>query len=90
MRTIIPISIGLTRYNAKTFAFINLISAWCWAALTILPVWYFGKEILVILEWAKAHWYLAIPLALIVGGSIIYIFNKATKKVNKGVIDDKN
>ena len=33
MRTIIPISIGLTRYDAKNFTFINLISAWCWAAI---------------------------------------------------------
>lgn len=80
MRTIIPISIGLTRYSAKMFAFINIISAWCWAAITIVPVWYFGEEILKVLEWLKSHWYLALPIAAIFGGSIIYYFNKATKK----------
>lgn len=80
MRTIIPISIGLTRYSAKMFAFINLISAWCWAAITIVPAWYFGEEILVVLHWAKEHWYFALPFALIFGGSIIYYFNKMTKK----------
>ncbi len=53
MRTIIPISIGLTRYDARKFAFINLISAWCWAALTIVPVWYFGEQIMIVLHWAK-------------------------------------
>lgn len=83
MRTVIPISIGLTRYSGKMFAFINLISAWCWAAITIVPVWYFGKEILVILDWAKQHWYLAVPLVAILGGAIIYYVNKATKKVEK-------
>ena len=83
MRTIIPISIGLTRYDARMFAFINLISAWCWASITIVPVWYFGNEILVVLHWAKEHWYLAIPIAVIFGGTIIYYFNKATKKVEK-------
>ena len=83
MRTIIPISIGLTRYDAKMFAFINLISAWCWAAITIVPVWYFGNEILVVLHWAKQHWYLAIPIATIFGGTIIYYLNKATKRVEK-------
>lgn len=40
LRTIIPISIGLTRYDAKTFALINLFSAWCWATVTIFPAWF--------------------------------------------------
>jgi membrane protein DedA with SNARE-associated domain len=88
MRTIIPISIGLTRYNARMFAFINLISAWCWAAITIVPVWYFGDEILEVLDWAKEHWYLALPIVLIFGGSIIYYFNKATKKIEKKGFDE--
>jgi len=83
MRTIIPISIGLTRYSAKMFAFINLISAWCWAALTIVPVWYFGEEILKVIHWAKEHWYFAAPFAIIIGGSMIYYFSKASKKKEK-------
>ncbi|QKF81401.1 DedA family protein [Halarcobacter ebronensis] len=85
MRTIIPISIGLTRYSAKTFAFINLISAWVWAAVTILPAWYFGEEILEVLHWAKEHWYFAAPFGLIIAGSIIFYFYKATKKKEKSL-----
>ncbi|MGB5866821.1 MAG: DedA family protein [Arcobacteraceae bacterium] len=88
MRTIIPISIGLTRYSAKLFAFINLLSAWCWAAITILPVWYFGDAILELLEVAKQHWYVAIPFALVFGGSIIYYFQTATKKKEKKERDE--
>ncbi|TXE81576.1 DedA family protein [Campylobacter peloridis] len=61
-RTIIPMSIGLTRYSAKKFAFINLISAWAWAAITILLAWFFGKEIWLAVEWAGAHWYFAVPI----------------------------
>ena len=83
MRTIIPISIGLTRYDAKMFAFINLLSAWVWAAITIVPVWYFGEEILKLLEVAKEHWYFAAPFALLFGGGIIYYFQKATQKKDK-------
>ncbi len=83
MRTIIPISIGLTRYNAKMFAIINLISAWCWAAITIVPAWYFGEEILVVLKWIKEHWYYAAPFALTILGSVIYYFYKVTKKKEK-------
>lgn len=80
LRTIIPISIGLTRYNAKAFALINLISAWCWGAITIVPVWYFGEEILEVVKWAKDHWYFALPFAVAIGGSIYYYFHKVTIK----------
>jgi len=88
MRTIIPISIGLTKYDARKFAFINLISAWCWASITIIPVWYFGEEIMVVLNWAKDHWYLAIPIAIVVGGGIVYMFHNATRKLEKRVMDE--
>jgi membrane protein DedA with SNARE-associated domain len=84
MRTIIPIAIGLTRYNYKKFALINLLSAWCWAAITIVPVWYFGDIIIGLLKQAKEYWYLAIPLALGFIGAVSYYFNKATKKQKKG------
>ncbi len=83
MRTIIPISIGLTRYSSKTFAIINLISAWCWAAITIIPAWYFGEEILVLLHLLKQYWYLAVPFALFAGGGMIYYFNKLSRKEDK-------
>lgn len=49
LRTIIPISIGLTRYSALKFAIINLISAWIWAGITIIPAWFFGEEIILFL-----------------------------------------
>lgn len=83
MRTVIPISIGLTRYNAKMFAFINILSAWVWAAVTIIPVWYFGEEILKVLEIAKEYWYVALPFGLTIGGGILYYFHTATKKIKK-------
>ena len=85
MRTIIPISIGLTRYSAKMFAFINLISAWIWAAVTIVPAWYFGEEILIVINWVKQHWYLAVPFGLIIAGSIFYYFYKVTKKKERNL-----
>ena len=88
MRTIIPIAIGLTRYDAKKFAIINLLSAWTWGAITIVPVWYFGEEILDLLKQAKEYWYFAIPLALGLIGGVSYYFKKATAKTNKRKIKD--
>ncbi len=81
LRTVIPMSIGLTRYSAKKFAFINLLSAWAWASITIIPAWYLGEEILLILETAKQYWYLALPLA---GGFLAFIiifFKRVENKI---------
>ncbi len=89
LRTIIPMSIGLTGYSAKKFAFINLLSAWVWATITILPAWYFGEEILVVIRWAKAHWYLAIPLGIVIGGGIFYYFHIMTEKKIKEKVKKK-
>lgn len=79
MRTIIPISIGLTRYSGKSFALINFISAISWASLTILPVWYFGEEILEILKVLKGYWYFALPVVGLLFWGFISFFNNATK-----------
>lgn len=70
MRTAIPMAIGLTKYSGKKFALINFISAVVWASVTIIPAYYFGAEILKVLQWIKGHWYFAIPLILLVVGAI--------------------
>ena len=80
LRTVIPISIGLTRYDAKLFAIINLLSSWVWATVTIVPAWYFGDEILHVLAIAKQYWYIAIPFGLSIAGGIYYYFHTVTKK----------
>jgi membrane protein DedA with SNARE-associated domain len=63
LRTVIPMSIGITKYSSRQFALINLISAWVWAAITITPAYFFGAEILDLLAIAKQHWYFALPVA---------------------------
>jgi len=64
-------SIGITKYSAKKFALINLISAWVWAAITVTPAYYFGEEILISLAYAKQHWYFALPVA---GGFLFGVY----------------
>lgn len=82
-RTIIPISIGVTRYPAKKFMLINLISAWCWATITILPAFYIGEHILNLIAWMKAHTLYALPIIAIFWISIIVAFKKIEKKIEK-------
>lgn len=76
MRTVIPMAIGLTKYSGRQFAIINMVSALFWAALTIIPAYYFGEHLLAILAWIKSHWYLAIPLVVILFGSVSFIFKR--------------
>ena len=76
MRTIIPMTIGLSGYNPKKFAIINFFSAIIWASLTIIPSYYFGEEILEILKWLKHHWYIAIIFVLTLFGILWYINKK--------------
>ena len=85
MRTIIPISIGLTRYSALKFAIINLISAWVWAAITIILTYIFGEYILQLLEWFKDKPYIFIALLIIFAGGIFYYFEIQTKKVDRKI-----
>ena len=79
MRTIIPMTIGLVGYDAKKFAIINLISAFVWASLTIIPSYYFGEELLAILKWLKAHPYIAVIFVITVFSILYYIDKKEDK-----------
>jgi membrane protein DedA with SNARE-associated domain len=81
MRTVIPLAIGLTQYSSRQFAIINFISAIFWASITIIPAYYYGEEILNILKWIKGHWYIAIPIILIVVNLIIINMNRLEKKL---------
>lgn len=86
LRTIIPISIGLTRYSAMKFALINLVSAWAWAAITIVPAWYFGDRILEFLQSlvqkVRENPSLLLILLAIIAVIAIFVFmrNKAKQK----------
>ncbi|WP_067177957.1 DedA family protein [Sulfurospirillum sp. UCH001] len=83
LRTIIPIAIGLTGYSAKKYALINLIAAWCWSSVIILPVWYFGNEILSVITYGREHWYFALPLVAILISIVYYYINSIDTKTLK-------
>lgn len=72
LRTVIPMSIGLTKYSSRKFALINLISALVWATLTIIPAYYYGAEILELLHWVKSHWYFSLPVIVVIAAGILY------------------
>jgi len=86
LRTVIPMSIGITKYSAKKFAIINLISAWVWAAITITPAYIYGDEILSLLAIAKEHWYLALPIA----GGFLYGIHTYFKRLERYFLEKRH
>jgi len=83
LRTIIPMAIGVTKYDAKKFALINLISAFSWATLTIVPAYIFGEEILEVIHWAKEHWYFATPIGISLAVGIYYYLHNVTDPIKR-------
>ncbi|MGZ5052463.1 MAG: DedA family protein [Methylobacter sp.] len=86
LRTVIPMSIGITKYSAQKFAFINLLSAWVWAAITVTPAYIYGEEILNLLAYAKEHWYFALPIA----GSFLYGVYTYFHKLEQHLLQKRN
>ena len=76
MRTIIPMTIGVSGYSPKKYAIINLISAFIWASLTIIPSYYFGEELLSALKWLKEHFYISIIFVAMIFFILFYINKK--------------
>jgi len=76
MRTIIPMTIGVLGYDPKKYAIINLISAFIWASITIIPSYIFGEELLNLLKWLKQHWYIGIIFLAVLWGILWYINKK--------------
>jgi len=83
MRTIIPMAIGISGYDPKKYAIVNLISAFIWASITIIPSYIFGEEILSLLKWLKEHWYIGISFAGFILFLLWYINYKEEKRRRK-------
>ncbi|WP_432741115.1 DedA family protein [Methylobacter sp. G7] len=86
LRTVIPMSIGITKYSARKFALINLLSAWVWAAITVTPAYFYGEEILSLLRVAKEHWYFVLPIA----GGVLYGIYAYVQKLERHFLEKRN
>jgi membrane protein DedA with SNARE-associated domain len=82
IKTLIPIAIGLTKYDIKKFAILNVLSSGVWALTFGLGSFYFGK---VLTEFAKTvadkPWIAPIILVVFVGALWLYMTQATKKKV---------
>ena len=81
LRVVVPVSVGLTRYNWGQYIFINSLSSLSWATLYCGSAWLFGDEILTLVAYAKSHWYFALPLFALFIGSIVLFFQRVEKHI---------
>ncbi len=82
LKTIAPLTAGITKYDAKKFIFLNFLASFAWAISIGVAAYLSGGVILEAVHYAKNYPFAApIVLALIVG-TVYLIINKITKKEN--------
>ena len=83
IKTLIPIAIGLTKYDFKKFAILNVASSVVWTLVVGLGSYYSGEPLIKVAELIGEKPWIA-PLVLVVfAGSLWLYMEKATKKQKK-------
>jgi membrane protein DedA with SNARE-associated domain len=80
IKTLIPIAIGLTKYDFKKFAVLNVLSAGVWALSIGLGSYYSGSALVKIAEFIGEKPWIA-PIILVVFGAALWFYmTHATKR----------
>ncbi len=80
IKTLIPIAIGLTKYDFKKFAILNVLSSAVWALVFGLGSYYSGNVLVNFAEVISEKPWIA-PIILVVFGSALWLYmTQATKK----------
>ncbi|MCX6052796.1 MAG: DedA family protein [Campylobacterales bacterium] len=80
LKTLIPIAIGLTKYEFKKFALLNVASSAAWALSIGIGSYYSGDALVKLAEVISQKPWIA-PLSLVViGGSLWFYATHVTKK----------
>ena len=83
IKTLIPIAIGLTKYDFKKFAILNVASSAIWTLTIGFGAYYSGSFLVGVAEAIKKDPWIA-PLILVVFGGALWLYlEKATKKKTK-------
>ena len=83
IKTLIPIAIGLTRYDFKKFAILNVGSSVVWALSVGLGSYYSGAPLIKVAELIGEKPWIAPLILVIFAGSLWFYMEKATRKKKK-------
>ena len=80
IKTLIPIAIGLTKYDFKRFAVLNVLSAGVWALTFGLGSYYSGNALVKFAEIVSDKPWIAPIILVTFGGALWLYMTQATKK----------
>ena len=80
IKTLIPIAIGLTKYDFKKFALLNILSAAAWALIFGFGSYYSGSFLVKIAQTIGDKPWIAPIILVTVGGALWVYMTQATKK----------
>ena len=80
IKTLIPIAIGLTKYDFKKFAIYNVASSAVWTLSIGFGAYYSGSFLVGIAEAVKQDPWIAPVILVVFGGALWLYLEKATKK----------
>ncbi len=80
IKTLIPIAIGLTKYDFKKFVIFNVGSSAIWALVVGFGSYYSGEFLLKIAGQVSERPWIAIVILVVFAGSLWLYLEKATKK----------
>lgn len=83
IKTLIPIAIGLTKYDFKKFAILNVASSAVWALVFGLGSYYSGSLLVKFAETISDKPWIAPIILVVFGGALWLYMEKATKKKGK-------
>jgi len=82
IKTLIPIAIGLTKYDFKKFALLNVLSSAVWALVFGLGSYYSGDFLVKIAGIVGDKPWIAPIILVVLGGSLWLYMSHATKRRN--------
>ena len=80
IKTLIPIAIGLTKYDFKKFAILNVLSSAVWALVFGLGSYYSGNALVKFAEIVSDKPWIAPIILVVFGGALWLYMTQATKK----------
>jgi len=80
VKTLVPIAIGLTRYDAMKFAIYNFAAAVVWALVVGISSYLGGKTVLSILDKAKEHPWIMPLIGVSLISALAFLISRAVRK----------